>query len=75
MLAFAVLTLIVFFPEGRAQEKPSLSAIDRTRLAEVFRLADLLGDRIWTNWSKAPFAVLLVTPTYEFLIPPSEAIR
>lgn len=47
---------------------PSLSAIDRTRLREAFRLGDRIGDGIWPNWTKAPFAVLLVTPEYEFLI-------
>lgn len=31
-------------------------------------MADRLGDRIWPGWSKAPFAVLLVTPENEFLI-------
>ena len=49
-------------------QKPTLSATDRTRLAEAFLLGDLLGDRIWPRWSKAPFAVLLVTPEHEFLI-------
>ena len=49
-------------------DPPSLSATDRTRLVETFRLADQLGDRLWPGWSKAPFAVLLVTPETEFLI-------
>lgn len=49
-------------------QTPKLSATDRTRLVEAFRLGDKLGDRIWLRWSKAPFAVLLVTPEYEFLI-------
>ena len=53
----------------RVQEtQPTLSPKDRTRLAEAFRLGDQLGDRIWPGWSKAPFAVLLVTPEHEFLI-------
>jgi hypothetical protein len=56
------------FPNANAQEKPSLSAIDRTRLAEAFRLGDRIGDRIWPGWTRAPFAVLLVTPEYEFLV-------
>lgn len=50
------------------QQAPRLSATDRTRLIEAFRIADQLGDRIWTGWNKAPFAVLLVTPEHEFLI-------
>jgi hypothetical protein len=51
-----------------AQEKPALRDIDRVRLAEAFSLSDKLGDSLWTGWSKAPFAVLLVTPDKEFLI-------
>ena len=51
-----------------AEEHPTISDKDRTRLAEAFRLADQLGDQIWPGWSKAPFAVLLVTQDQEFLI-------
>lgn len=51
-----------------AQDKPSLSQIDRVRLAEAFRLGETLGNRIWKGWDQAPFAVLLVAPEYEFLI-------
>jgi hypothetical protein len=47
---------------------PALSKIDRVRLREVFRLGESIGDRVWPGWSKAPFAVLLVTPDYEFLM-------
>jgi hypothetical protein len=46
----------------------ALPAIDRLRLAEAFRIGDTFGDRVWTDWSKAPFAVLLITPDSEFLI-------
>ncbi len=56
------------FGDATVQNKPALSSIDRTRLAEAFRLGDRIGDRIWPNWGKAPFAVLLVTPEHEFLI-------
>src|SRR5713101_2629106 len=51
-----------------AQNQPAIPEIDRTRLAEAFRLGDQIGDRVWPGWSKAPFAVLLVTPDYEFLM-------
>jgi hypothetical protein len=49
-------------------DAPALTKIDRVRLREVFRLGDSVGDRVWPGWSKAPFAVLLVTPEYEFLL-------
>jgi hypothetical protein len=67
-LLFAALSLILSFQNARAQDQPSLSTIDRMRLAEAFRLGARIGDLIWPGWSKAPFAVLLVTPEYEFLI-------
>jgi hypothetical protein len=47
---------------------PQLRADDRIRMRESFRMGEKLGDRIWKGWSKAPFAVLLVTPEYEFLV-------
>ncbi len=76
-IRFAILTLILLSftntpalenTNAVAQGKPALSEIDRTRLAEAFQLADQIGDRVWPGWSKAPFAVLLVTPDYEFLL-------
>ncbi|HET6890331.1 MAG TPA: hypothetical protein VFH31_04455 [Pyrinomonadaceae bacterium] len=60
--------LLPIATHAATQDAPSLSPIDRTRLVEAFRLADHLGDRLWPGWSKAPFAVLLVTPENEFLI-------
>jgi len=50
------------------QSKPSITNDDRIRLAETFKLNDFIGDRIWKGWSRAPFAVMLVTPEYEFLM-------
>jgi hypothetical protein len=41
---------------------------DRVRLAEAFRLGDQFGEKIWPGWSRAPFAVLLVTASREYLI-------
>src|SRR5215470_16856437 len=50
---------------------------DRTRLSEAFRLARAAGDAVWTGWSGAPFAVVLVTADKEFFIghphPPADA--
>jgi hypothetical protein len=45
----------------------ALTLEDRVRIAEAFRLSDAIGDSLWQGWSAAPFAVLLVTPTREFL--------
>ncbi|MGI9167508.1 MAG: hypothetical protein ACR2G5_14220 [Pyrinomonadaceae bacterium] len=62
------LTLLLLVPNIWAQEKPGLTDVDRIRLAEAFRLGNAMSARIWKDWDKAPFAVLLVTPDYEFLI-------
>lgn len=51
-----------------AQDKPQIPDADRIRLAEAFRIGETLGNRVWKDWDKAPFAVLLVTPENEFLI-------
>ena len=64
------LTFILLLAAGNAfsQDKPALREVDRTRMAEAFRLSDQLADELWAGWSKAPLAVLLVTPDKEFLI-------
>jgi hypothetical protein len=65
----ALIIVLLLCVSAIAQDaKPQLRAEDRIRLAEAFRLAGKLGDRVWRGWSKAPFAVLLVTPEYEFLM-------
>jgi hypothetical protein len=55
-------------PTVYAQKPPTLPEPDRIRIAEAFRLADALGNRVWPDWDKASFAILLVTPEQEFLI-------
>jgi hypothetical protein len=60
--------LLLSAPLVRAENKPQVAEVDRVRLTEAFRIGDKLGNRVWPGWNKAPFAVLLVTPEYEFLI-------
>jgi hypothetical protein len=45
-----------------------LTGDDRIRLAETQRLARAIEDSVWPGWSSAPFAVLLVTDSLEFLV-------
>ena len=58
-----------------AAPAPRIPETDRIRLAEAFRLAEAIGERLWPGWSRVPFAVVLVTPETEFFIrhgaPPS----
>lgn len=62
--------LVLFFNSqvGAFQRDPALLDRDRLRLAEAFSLNNVVGDHIWTGWSKVPFAVLLVTRDFEYLI-------
>ncbi len=46
----------------------NLSETDRIRIAEAFRLSDKLSEKIWKDWKKSPFGVLLISPDHEFLI-------
>ncbi len=41
---------------------------DRIRLAEANRLRRLIEERVWPGWGEAPFALLLVTDSVEFLL-------
>lgn len=63
-----ILSLFLMFQRAPAQDKPTLSETDRIRLAEVFRLAAAVGNKIWKEWRQAPFAVLLITSEHEFLV-------
>lgn len=47
---------------------PSISSIDRTRIAEAYRIAESVQDGLWKDWSTAPFALLFITDENEFLI-------
>ena len=67
-LAVTLTALFCLNATATAEEQPRISQTDRTRMAEAFRIADKLGDEIWSGWRKAPFAVVLVTDEHEFLI-------
>lgn len=70
MKTILAVTFIVLLLAGGilAQDKPGVPEVERIRLAEAFRLGESLGDSVWRDWNKAPFAVVLVTPEHEFLI-------
>ena len=55
-------------PAAPVSAAPTLPAADRVRLGEAFRIAEQLGDSVWAGWREVPFAVLLVTPSHEFLL-------
>ena len=49
-------------------DEPQLPRKDRVCLVEMFNLAEAVQDSIWVGWSNAPFALLLVTESYEYLV-------
>ncbi len=64
----AALFFVAIASSTAAEKPPAMEDADRIRIAEAFRLADAIGDKIWPKWNEAPFAVLLITPDHEFLI-------
>jgi hypothetical protein len=66
MLSVCVVALLSA-TEAKAQT-PQLAMADRVRINEAFHLNDQLSDRVWPGWRKTPFAVLLLTDDYEFLL-------
>lgn len=64
----ALVYLCGFSNIALSKENPNINTLDRIRLGEAFNLAENVCEEIWKNWNKTPFAVLLVTPEYEFLV-------
>jgi hypothetical protein len=68
-MRYAVVGGVVLLAQAAiAADRPAMADVDRVRIAEAFRLADAVGNKIWPDWDKAPFAVLLITPDHEFLV-------
>jgi hypothetical protein len=68
-----VLAGVIFAQSANA---PTLGADDAIRMAEFYRLAPTIEDKIWPGWSKAPAPLIVVTADTEFLThhpaPPKE---
>jgi len=47
---------------------PDIRLEDKIRIAEAFRIAEHYGNKLWKDWDKAPFALLLIYDENEFLI-------
>jgi len=72
------LFVVLLLASAVAQDAPSphLPAADAIRIAEFYRLASVVQDGIWPDWSKVPAPLMLVTAETEFLThhpaPPKE---
>lgn len=60
--------LFLLAPATSVAQRPRIPMEAHRYLAEAFRIGDALQDSVWAGWSRAPFAVLLITDEYEFLI-------
>jgi hypothetical protein len=65
LVSSVFLLLLLFLTSASAQQLPSE---DEIRIAEARKLSDAVSEKIWTGWREAPFSVLLVTKTTEFLV-------
>ena len=67
-----LLTSVVFAQTTGTDLPPG----DNARIAEFYRLASQIQDKVWPGWSSTPAPLLLVTPDREFLThylePPKE---
>ena len=66
---FAVLNLLTLLLLPCAgQQKPAMRMEDRVRIREAETISRFYGENVWKGISKAPFAVILVDDSLEFLI-------
>jgi hypothetical protein len=76
MKALFVVIVLAGLIFARSANAPSLSADDAIRVAEFYRLAPTIEDKIWPGWSKVPAPLILITADTEFLThdsaPPKE---
>ncbi len=73
----SVISLLVLTIAGFAQAGPSkLDSADAVRVAEFYRLAPTIENKVWSGWSKVPSPLILVTADTEFLthhpVPPKD---
>jgi hypothetical protein len=71
----AVALLLALVPAAApvvAAGPPPVPYADAVRLAEAFRLAEVIQERVFPGWSRAPFSVLLGSGERELLVRHSE---
>ena len=68
MIRLCIGIFAILFLSSHASAAPAIEQIDRVRIAEAYRIADKLQDKLWTGWSTAPFGMLFITDEHEFLI-------
>lgn len=54
--------------QTEADPEPVMNTTDKERLVEALRLCQEVGPKLWEGWNEAPYALLLVTDSFEYLI-------
>lgn len=67
-LIFLFPILFLFWKPGWSRQKAELPKEDRTRIAAAFSLGEAIERELWPGWGTAPFALMLITDDYEFLL-------
>jgi len=62
---FILSTLVI---PCHSQQNPQMRMEDRIRIREATNISKLYGDKIWVGMREAPFAIILVTDSIEFLV-------
>src|SRR6267378_5188307 len=69
MKRFALLILLALLAlPCNGQQKPAMRMEDRVRIKEAGTISRFYGENVWKGISKAPFAIILVDDSVEFLI-------
>lgn len=66
-MRFLLALLVTALPVLAQRVAPQIPADDAVRIREFYRLASVIEDQIWADWSRTPSPVLLVTAQTEFL--------
>jgi hypothetical protein len=59
---------LVLVSASAYSDYPAPRVEDRIRIAEAFQLADSVSEKLWTDWGKVPFVILLITESHEYLL-------
>jgi hypothetical protein len=63
-----IIIILIGWLCGYAQSPPQIRMDDKIRIREAMKISGLYGDKIWSGFSRAPFCLILVTDSVEFLI-------
>src|SRR5260370_38965054 len=68
-MRIVAIVLLLAAARGQADPPVQLPPADAIRIAEFYRLAPLIEDKIWPHWSDVSAPLLRVTNNAEFLTP------